>query len=103
MWGARLKYAMVAPIIASRNDWTPNARMVVTSHRCATIRICSTRTAAAISVIMRLPNSGSFQKYVIVSSKQERRHQGQARQHECHSQQLRNPEQTQLGVGRFHQ
>src|ERR1035441_9876255 len=53
---------MVQAMQASKNDCTPNARMLVTSHRCATIMICITRTSAAISVIILLPNCGSCQK-----------------------------------------
>src|ERR1039457_5546565 len=53
---------MVQAMQASSKDCTPNARMLVTSHRCATIRICITRTSAAIRVIILLPNSGSCQK-----------------------------------------
>jgi hypothetical protein len=58
MCGAPLKAAIVPAITASRNDCTPKIRMLVTSHRWAAIRIWSTSTRAAISVTIRLPNSG---------------------------------------------
>src|SRR4051812_19246155 len=89
--------------MASRNDCTPKARMLVISQRCATMRICSTSTAADISVIMRLPNCGSSQKWIMVVSEQKRGHQRQRRQNEGDGQQLGNTEQAELGIGGFHQ
>src|SRR5947209_8730157 len=94
---------MVQAMDASRNDCIPNARILVIRPRCATIMICSTRTSAAISVIILSPNCGSCQKYISYASKEKRRYQGHGAQDERHGEQFGNAEESEFRVSRFHQ
>src|SRR5450756_1988981 len=87
---------------ANKKDWAAKSRMLVTIQRCATMAICSTSTSAAISVTILLPNSGSC-KVCIAISEEERGHQAERRQGECHGEQVGNAEEAHLGVGGLHQ
>src|SRR6516162_7578991 len=94
---------MTAAIAPNRNDCTAKIRMLETIQRCPTAAICSTRTSAAIRVMIRFPNSAFGTNCILSASEQERGNQRQRSQNKSDHQQFRYSKQTQLRIGSLHQ